>query len=217
MKRYVVLSSIALVLAGPASTYAQQAPASNTSTQADDDEAPPTVPTSEPAKGRRLSHINGVPVKVGEHTEYYYDSHKFRPVNIAVNPIGLIVGMYGVSVSVAVTEQIAIRGEFTAYNLVDSESSGTELDVGVPFYFKKMYSGFFVEPGIMYRSMDSGYGDADVEFGPQALVGWHWSWDSGFNVVVAGGAGRNFNSQEDEWGGSNTLFVNGYFKVGKQF
>ncbi len=59
-------------------------------------------------RGAKLSHINDLPVKVGEHSDYYYDYKKF---NISTNPVGLLLGFVGISASVALSSHIALRGE----------------------------------------------------------------------------------------------------------
>ena len=49
-----------------------------------------TPETSSEVQGKRFSHINGMPIKVGEHNEYYYDHKRF---NISANPIGPILAI----------------------------------------------------------------------------------------------------------------------------
>jgi hypothetical protein len=50
------------------------------------------------------------------------------------------------------------------------------------------------------------------------LFGWHWTWDSGFNVAAAIGAGRNLNTDASEFDSDDEeLFFNGYFRVGYAF
>ena len=54
--------------------------------------------------------------------------------------------------------------------------------------------------------------------GPQVLVGWHWSWDSGLNVAAAFGAGRNIAAEDNsEDFDSDEIFANGYLRFGYQF
>ncbi len=189
----------------------------------------PTIARAQPAQeasptdayGSDLSHIRGIPVKVGEHDDYHYS---FKRWNLATNPIGALIGFYNVSLSYAVSERIALRGDLNIINPAGSNYRLFEGGVGAPIYFRKMYSGFFLEPGLIMRSEmnnDSGasYGyesekDPPV-FGPQMLVGWHWSWDSGLNVAMALGAGRDLNHR-DPYGG-DPLFANGYFRVGYMF
>ena len=166
-----------------------------------------------------VSHINGQLVPVGESNSY---EKKFRKTNISTNPVGWIFGFYGVSASHAINDHIAIRGDVNVYNIIDSNDSGTEFGVGVPLYLKRTYQGAFLEPGFVVRTWDHGhdsYDSSSTTAGPQMLFGWHWTWDSGFNVAAAVGAGRNLNTEEDEYGyeSSEEVFFNGYFRVGYAF
>ena len=74
-------------------------------------------------RGQNLSHINGVPIEVGQHSKYYYDYKKF---NIAVNPFGLIVDSYSVSASVALNSHLAIRAAYTVASSDNSYRNFTE-------------------------------------------------------------------------------------------
>jgi hypothetical protein len=181
---------------------------------------PSLAPSSE-GDADDISQINGHPIKVGEHNEYHYS---FKRWNVSTNPIGLILGFYNVSLSYALTPHVALRGDLNIIHVVGDDDSGTfEAGIGAPIYFKKVYSGFFLEPGVIVRSpvdhrsyhdtYDSS-GDASV-FGPQMLAGWHWSWDSGLNVAFAFGAGRNMNTGSSDSG--SELFANGYFRAGYEF
>ena len=135
-----------------------------------------------------------------------------RPTLMA-NPIGPMFGLYSVSLSYALSQRVAIRGDVSIGEA--DNKSGMELGVGFPIYFKKMYSGFFLEPGLIVRSYsDESYDGGDSVVGPQMLVGWHWSWDSGLNVSAAFGAGRDL---KDETGYGDIAFANGYFRVGYLF
>jgi hypothetical protein len=59
----------------------------------------------------------------------------------------------------------------------------------------------------------------DSTVGPQILVGWHRTWDSGFNIAAAVGAGRDLDREDEVDGYSHDepLFFNGYFRVGYAF
>ena len=167
-----------------------------------------SVSTVAHAQTDDLSHINGHPVPVGDHNQYHY---RFARMNISTNPVGWVLGLYGVSLSYAFHDNFALRGDISLYAPVGSEDRGYELGVAMPVYFRRAYSGFFVEPGLIYRSFSDYEGEATI--GPQMLVGWHWIWDSKLNVSFALGAGRNFSTQSDE----GELFANGYFRVGYAF
>ena len=56
----------------------------------------------------------------------------------------------------------------------------------------------------------------NTTFGPQVLVGWHWTWSSGLNFAIAAGAGRNWSAKDTEYG-SDEVFPNGYMRFGYAF
>jgi hypothetical protein len=170
-----------------------------------------------------VSHVNGQLVPVGESNSYLKE---YRRINVSSNPIGWMVGFYGVSASYGLNNHVAIRGDLNYYNPVGSRASGTELGAGVPIYLRRTYQGAFLEPGFIIRNWKSGYDDyhrgddADTTVGPQVLFGWHWTWDSGFNVAVAFGLGRDLGSRRcppDDYCGDEPVFGNGYFRVGYAF
>jgi hypothetical protein len=157
-----------------------------------------------------ISEINGHPIKVGEHNEYYYE---YKRWNVSTNPLGLIYGVYGLSISYGISDNVALRGDVNYVSLVgDDDDTGYEVGVGAPIYLRRTYQGPFIEPGIISRGMS---GNDYTEFGPQVLVGWHWTWDSGLNMAVAAGVGRNWASDGNNHG--DELFANGYFRVGYAF
>ena len=165
--------------------------------------APQTTPWSE------VEHINGQLVKVGEKTEYLKANKKYM---IGANPAGWLVGMYGVSGWLTLHNNVALKGDFTLYDLIDDGGEGLELSVSTPLYLKRVYQGFFIEPGLMHRTIDS-----YEETGIQLLMGWQRTWDSGFSVVAAAGPVRLFGTQEDEWGDDESISFNGYFRIGYGF
>lgn len=175
------------------------------------------VPASEPpppgSDGTDVSHINGQLVKVGEHNEYYYS---FRRTNLSANPLGWVFGIYGASVSYGFSRNVAIRGDVNFFAPPDTDVRGTEIGVGLPIYLRRTYQGPFLEPGFIVRSFSDGDGDdIDSTVGPQVLLGWHWSWDSGLNLAMAFGAGRNWSTDEEEY--ESEVFPNGYLRFGYAF
>jgi len=128
-----------------------------------------------------VSHINGHPVKVGERGDYLY---QYKKTNISSNPVGWMFGFYGLSVSHAVSPNIAVRADGNIFNIDDE--SGYEIGLTVPIYFKRVYQGPFLEGGLMVRQFDEQDCDwdgncmpASPNVGPQVMFGWHWSFDSG--------------------------------------
>lgn len=180
------------------------------------------APINEPWSG--VSHINGTLVKVGEKTDYVL---RYRKTNISTNPIGWMMGFYGVSVSHAVSQNIAIRGDANIISFDNSD--GYEIGASLPIYFRRVYSGPFIEPGFIMRGerhnsyCDANYGgcgsDMSTMAGPEVLFGWHWMFDSGLNIAAAFGAARNLNTETDEYGYSDSEEVTpaGYFRIGYGF
>jgi hypothetical protein len=210
--RSLLLAS--LLLAAASSTALAQPSAAPAATGA---------PAPQTHAWEEVSHVNGQLVPVGESNSYL---KKFRKTNISSNPVGWMIGFYGVSVSHAVSNHVAIRGDANYINPVGESESYTELGVGVPLYLRRTYQGAFIEPGFIVRTesndyCDSSYGscnDTDVTTGPQMLIGWHWTWDSGFNVAAAVGVGRNINHDDnDDSYDDEEIFGNGYFRVGYAF
>jgi len=177
------------------------------------------------ARDPDVSNIHGQLVPVGDQNQYRYS---FRRWNLSTNPLGMVVGFYGVSLSRAVHNNVALKGDVTFLAPVDSDDTGIELSLTAPIYLRRAYQGPFIEPGVLVRRIwsesDGMYGQASTtssqEVGPQVLAGWHWSWDSGLNLALALGVGRNL-AHEDEAPGEHhddsPLMVNGYMRVGYSF
>jgi hypothetical protein len=189
--------------------------------------APVATPAPQNEDWNNVSHINGTPVKIGEKHEYLYRNRK---TNLSTNPIGWIFGIYGVSASHAVHDHVAVRVDANYMNL--EGTSGYELGIGLPIYFRRVYSGPFLEPGLITRGSkpdDSycSYGGAsecstemgETFTGPAAMFGWHWMFDSGLNVAAALGAARDLSPQRDEYGNSygSEIQPAGYFRIGYAF
>jgi hypothetical protein len=170
-----------------------------------------------------VSHINGTVVPVGDRNNYLYT---FKKTNIASNPIGWMFGVYGVSLSYALSNNIAIRGDAN-YVSINSDQA-YEVGVSFPIYFRRTYSGPFLEPGVIVRgssnNSDSTYADctdcssSNTFVGPEMMFGWQWMFDSGLNVAAAFGVARNLQSNNDGYS-SNKIDVQpaGYFRIGYAF
>ncbi len=198
----------------------------------------PTAPTGAPPvpevvavvapqneRWSNVNHINGQLVKVGEKGEYLL---KHKTTSISTNPIGWMFGFYGVSVTHAVHPNVAIRGDVNIFRDVfdDSGSSGYEVGASIPIYFRRVFSGPFLEPGIIARDFDTAYDSSSDLLGPEMLFGWHWTFDSGFNVAMALGAARSLSSPDQEcyadYNGGTSCYESagaevqpaGYFRVG---
>jgi len=177
--------------------------------------APPAAPTTTAPQNEdwnNVNHINGQIVKVGEKGEYLI---RYRKTNISTNPISWMFGLYGVSVSHAIHDNVAIRGDLNVYS--KDGDTGHELGASLPIYFKRVYHGPFIEPGLIVRKVGEGDND-ESGVGPSVVVGWHWTFDSGLNMAFAVGAMRNVNTKMDEFGNTgNDIQPSGYFRVGYAF
>ncbi len=177
--------------------------------------APSAAPQNE--DWSNVNHINGQLVKVGEKGDYLI---KFKKTNLSTNPIGWMFGFYGLSMSQALSNNIAIRGDVNFFNLDHGNVSGYEVGASLPIYFKRAYNGPFIEPGLITRAFThscdgcSTMSSTDTMVGPEMLFGWHWTFDSGLNVAMAFGAARNLNNQSDY---SDGIEPAGYFRIGYAF
>jgi hypothetical protein len=155
-----------------------------------------------------VNTLDGQLVPVGEKNEYRLD---YKRVNISSNPVGWMAGFYGVSASYALTDHLAIKADGNIYHhLMGSDENGTEFSATAMLFLRRSYQGAYVEPGVMTRKMD---GADHTTAGPEMLIGWQKSWDSGFNVAAAVGLGRDLNAADGDAG----IFGNGYFRVGYEF
>ncbi len=161
-----------------------------------------TAPTNEP--WNNVSHINGTPVPVGSRNEYLYE---FRKTMISANPVAWMFEIYGISISHALSDNIALHGDITLYS--GDMGNGTEMSLGLPIYLRRAYQGPFCEPGVLMRRSER---DGSA-FGPQVLLGWQWTYDSGWSLAVAGGVARDV-SGNDEY---TELMPNGYVRMGYAF
>ena len=187
----------------------------------DNDEPPVREPWT------NVSHINGQLVPVGERNDYLVNGAKH--VNIATNPLGFFFGNYGLSLSFALGENVTFRGniqrlDYEFFGAVD----GYEVSVSAPVYLRRAFSGPFLEPGVFYRdTMETSWSlwdddeempRAHVSSGPLMVAGWHWMFDSGFNIAIAFGATRDIRHTVD---GENGMQIGasptGYLRVGYAF
>lgn len=150
---------------------------------------------------------------------------------IAIDPIGPIFGLFEVAYARSVSPHVAIAGSF-GYMSLGSPNVGWDIFQGTasaPYYFRTTFSGPYLEPGIIYRrvhhdSIDSGsnYGYTETWVGPEVLLGWQWSSDSGFTAALAFGiaqhwGGTHRSAMGVESSTSNDPDANGYFRVGYSF
>lgn len=167
----------------------------------------PTAPQNQ--DWNNVSHINGTPVRVGEHDDYLY---RWKTTNIASNPIGWLFGFFGLSISQAIHDHIALRGDANWFDIIRSTTSGYEVGASVSVYFRRVFSGPFLEGGVVARTIYRPEEPDDTIAGPEVMFGWHWTYDWGVNVAIAGGAIRALNHSH-----SDELQPAGYFRIGYAF
>ncbi len=166
-----------------------------------------------------VSHINGVPVKVGERQDYLYKPKKF---NVSANPFGFFFGYYDLAASMALGQNLGATLAITGWDLDGDSQGGYQISATLPLYFRKTFSGPFLEGGLLVRTshhqdydyvydcIDCSTSMSDSWAGPQLMFGWHWTFDSGLNLAFAGGVAKHMSGDGD-------TDANGYFRVGYAF
>lgn len=155
-----------------------------------------------------------------------------KTVNIASNPFSWIIGLYGLGVSVALHDQIALHADTNYLDDVAGSNhvKGYELALGVTVYPRRAFSGLLIEPGVRFRRVFEhckGCGDFDgadlqtrtTTAGPELLVGWQWMIDSTFNVAVAVGPLYNVKHRTMLYSANgkpldSALELDGYVRLG---
>lgn len=137
---------------------------------------PPEEKTA--TKDPELSKVDGQIVPVGTKNDYEY---KYRKINIGSNLFQLPSDIVSLSGSYAFHQNLAVRvGGKLDYSDGGKyqRRSNNSLFAGLPIYFRKVYTGVFVEPGY------------DSHAGIYVAGGYHWMWDSGFNIYAGIGTAR---------------------------
>lgn len=170
-----------------------------------------------------VSHINGTPVKVGERGDYLV---RFRKNNVSANPFGFFFGYYDVAAARALNNNLAIAVSITGWSFDGGSDQGYQMTASLPLYFRRTFSGPFLEGGLILRGEEDNYDYAYDCYdcsttstmstswvGPELLFGWHWTFDSGLNIAFAGGVAKRMGGNDN---GGDTE-ANGYFRVGYAF
>jgi len=141
--------------------------------------------------------------------------------NISFDPISMILGFYSVTGSYAFHPNIAVKGNigFNIEPFGEEDQSGFGAQIAAGIYLDRVYHGFFFEPGLgVYTVKDDKINKSAVAFGPQTLLGYHWTWDSGLNIALAAGVQRNFTSEDDPaFNNFNEFRFAGFFRLGYAF
>ena len=163
-----------------------------------------------------VSTLNGELVKVGEQNQYRYSYKKF---NISTNPVGIIIGSYGISASYSLGANIAVKVDLNYLDYLQDDYVGLEYGITAPIYFTKVYTGYYIEPGFNIQSVKID-GDSNTVYGPIVFLGKHWMWDSGLNIAAALGVARNFGAKladNEDNDDVNKLFGSAYLRFGYAF
>jgi hypothetical protein len=176
-----------------------------------------------------VSHINGTPVKVGERGDYLY---RFRKTQVSVDPIALMFGVFDADLAHALSNNVAIDGSVMAWSTDHGDSSGYQVTASIPIYLRRTFSGPFIEPGLIIRESSHNYYDsycANGDYGcssgdnthrwagPEMLLGWQATFDSGLTMKAAFGVARHMASNQMNDYSDDEADVNGYFRVGYAF
>jgi hypothetical protein len=216
----VITPQAPIVVSGASATV--QAPGAIEAPPAPPAAAANGAPQNEPWSN--VNHINGTPVKVGERNDYLI---AFKKTNVSANPFGLFWGYFDADVAHALTQNIAISGSLAYYN--HDNKTMVQASVSAPIYFRRTFSGPFLEPGLIYRSTSDNdsyaascagcmdYSSSHSWFGPELLFGWHWNFDSGLNISWAVGVAAHANDNNSDGSSNNDPDFNGYFRVGYNF
>jgi hypothetical protein len=191
------------------------------------DEMPPPPPAAPAAPQNEdwsnVSHINGHPVPVGDRNQYLYS---YKRTDIMVDPFSPFLGYYDLAISRGVSQNVALSVGVTGWNMNDE--TGFQVTATAPIYFRRTFSGPYLEPGLIYRTTHSkdevdyavcaGCTDTppssnDSWAGPELLFGWHWTFDSGLNIAIASGLAKRMDRSSDDDG----VEANGYFRAGYAF
>ena len=209
-----------------AATQALSPPGAPIATQAA--AAPGEAPHNE--DWNNVSHINGSIVPVGDRNGYLY---AFKKNNIQSNPIAWMFGFYQVAGQHALSQNVVASLELSGWSTDHGTESGYSVAATLPIYFKRAFSGPFLEAGLLIHSdsSDNSYAvccnsccnsttssSNRTWAGPEVMFGWAWMFDSGLNVSAAFGAARRMSdSQSTDSYSSNSPEPVGYFRVGYAF
>lgn len=160
-----------------------------------------------------VSKIGDTPIPVGEHNRFHLS---YPRLNVTLDPFALFFPSFGSSIAYAPLRHLAVKMGFSSWSW--DRDRWSALHLTAPIYFRKMYSGFFLEPGLFggyYQDLEN----ENWKGGPQMLVGWHWFWDSGLNVSSAFGIGRDLVHVNDvnHYDNDDRYMGTGYFHVGYAF
>lgn len=194
--------------------------------------APPVPSAPQNESWNNVSHINGSIVPVGERNQYLY---AFKKNNIQSNPLAWMFGYYQVAGSHALSQNIAASLEISGWSTNNGTESGYSIAPSLQLYFKRTFSGPFLEGGLVIHHDSSNYDSYDYAggcydcstsstmnrdwMGPEVMFGWAWMFDSGLNVSAAFGAAKRMTDSKmnDGYSSNDEPEPVGYFRVGYAF
>jgi len=145
------------------------------------DEEYNTLPTNKPV------------IPVGERNRY---RNTYKTWNVWTSPFGYFFGNFSLGASYAFHQNVKVNIEpqFIYFFLAKPHVVGGGATLSTSIYFKKVYDGFYLEPGarILYLSQKRSLGGPTADGlvgGPQLIAGWGWIWDSGLNFNIGFGLG----------------------------
>ena len=130
----------------------------------------------------------GAPAEPGDHQP---------ATTIASDVAGWSSGSWGagVGVSRAVARHVALHADAALVYAPSDHTRGYQFGASVPIYFRRAFSGLFLEPGVSVRRVKPDCSDcmaaagpvyhSDVDVGLATLVGWQWTLRSGLSVAAA--------------------------------
>jgi hypothetical protein len=188
--------------------------------------APPAPAAPQNEDWNNVSHINGSIVPVGERNQYLY---AYKKNNLQSNPIAWMFGYYQIAGSHALSQNIAASLEISGWSTEHGNESGYQIAPTLQVYFKRTFSGPFLEGGLVIHHDDNGgyaYDCFDCSttsmtrdwMGPEVMFGWAWMFDSGLNISAAFGAAKRMQDTQasNEYSSDDPEPV-GYFRVGYAF
>lgn len=106
--------------------------------------------------------------------------------NVMVNPLGLLIGSMNASINAGVAERITLGVGGSFFNLNSVTGAGAHVRANFYLSGPRLADGWYVSPLVEYYSLYGG-GSSLNSFGTSLLFGYHWIYDSGFNIMLGGG------------------------------
>lgn len=163
----------------------------------------PAQVTAEPPEGAPPA-VEDEPAK---ETWWRPERHPPARFAVAVNPLGLLLGMFLAEFDYGLDERMSlnINGTYWSLGVLGYETTALGAGVGIQYFpagvadSGPLYQGFYVYPSLQVASVSVeflGFEESWVSVAPQAIVGWQWDFRP-FTVRVGGGAAYYIGSVAD--------------------